>query len=1050
VEFHLLGPVELWADGQRSRLGTAKERCVLAILLLTPGQPVPAETIIDRLWDENPPAKPRQSLYSYVTRLRERLADLGDIELSSQSGRYLLQVNEEAIDWHRFRMLRAQARAMAESGDDDSALELHRAAAQLWRAEPLADLTGGWVSRIRKGMEEELQAATLERIEIELRLGHHADLVGELTDLFARFPWVERFAEQLMVALFRCGRQAEALEVYRKAQGRLLDEVGTNAWPGLQKLHQRILRGDPALLYVPKTRQAIARAPNTLPRDIHTFTGRQDVIEHLMGSLPHRQATAQSRCSLVIAIDGMPGIGKTCLALHLAHRLAEHYPDGQLYVNLHAHDQGQEPTDPATVLDAQLRVMGVPSGGIPQTLDERISLWRSQLAHRRMLIVLDDAAGGEQILPLLPGSPDCLVIITSRRTLTGLDDVRSHSLDVLPAADAAELFKSVVGPGRPLDEHGVAEVAERCGYLPLALQLAGSRLRHRRTWKVADLLARLAQDRPRLEELQVEGREITAIFEMSYRGLSPRQQRAFRLCSLHPGLDFTVHTAAAILDCSVGEAERTLDSLLDRHLINEQIRGRYRYHDLLHEYAQWHAHSEDTDSDRGVAVHRVLDHYLYTADQVDKRLYPHRRRRDMEIVHAASDPPPAVATEQQAQSWLAAEHDNLLGVVNYAAENGWSTHVAQFAQVLAEYLETSGRWIEAARLHERALSVWEDAGDKAGVAHALSDITLICFRSGQYEKALQHAEDAIAIYRSIGDRRGEGDILDQIGLIHWQQSRYQEALACCQRAMAIRRAAGDQRGEAESLDHIAIILDYIGRYHAAIDHRQQALDIYSRIGDLHGQQKAFNNMGDLHLRIGHISTASDYFERAAAVPLKMSIQHAAIWLNNMAEIYQHMDRYDEALSNYREALQTYRRIGDRRSEIETLLGIGSTFRRMGAYSEALIHHQKALVISRDISERHEEARALRCIGQVQLASDRHSAALEHFQRALDLADQIGDKFEQAKAHEGIGTTLLHIRGPAGARKHWKQALKLYERLGVPEANAVRSYLREPEKLLVRS
>lgn len=1045
VEFRILGSVELWVDGQRCDLGTAKERCVLAVLLMTPGQPVSAERLVDRVWGENPPSKARDNLYTYVSRLRRRIDRLGGGAsiASSRSGGYTLHVDAEAIDLHRFLLLLKQARAIADSGDDEHALALLREATRSWRGEPLADLFGDWAERTRKVLEDQLLTATLDRVEIELRLGRHADLVGELSELVARNPFHEKLVEHLIMALYRCGRQAEALRVYHEATHRLRDELGTSATPDLQELHQRILRGDRTLLPVPRARSPHVDPHNNLPLDLRFFVGRESEISELLASVsPAGPANMGEHSPVtVVAIDGMPGIGKTVFAVHLAHRLADQYPDGQLYLDLRTYDADQPAVDANTALDTLLRLLGVPVGRIPVALDDRAALWRTELAHRRVLVLLDNAAGHDQIRPLLPGAPGCLAILTSRRRLAGLDDVRSRSLDVLSAADAARLFSVVVGPGRAMDGDDITAVVRLCGYLPMAIQLTGNRLRHRPAWSVADLAGRLAQDNRRLAEIRAENREITMAFELSYRGLTHQQRQAFRRLGLHLGCDFTRYAAAAAIGESLAAADRILDDLHDHHLVTEPARGRFGFHDLIRDYARQRAEGDDTEPERRQTAQRILDYYVSTADRADRLLYPHRRRNDLQLTHPPPDPVP-IDTAAQARAWLRAEHENLLAIANHSPAHGRSGHVGLLAHLLAANLDTDGHWEKAALLHERAITVWRERGDRPRMAQALADLSVIRFRSGQYGAALEHANEALAMYRSLVDRRGEADVLDHIGLIHWHQSRFAEALSYCRNALEIRRSLSDRRGEAQSLDHTAILLDYTGRYREAADFRQRTLAIYAEIKDSHGQQMAMNNMGDLQLRLGRVGAALDFYQEAAEVGSEMGRQHEAIWLNNMADIHRHTLRHDDALYGYRRALRTYQEIGDRRSEIETIIGIGATFQLMGQYGEALIHHQKGLAIAREICERYEESRALRCIGEVLLSSGRYALALEHFQQSMELADDLGTPYEKAKSLEGVGSVLLHTRGRTEARKRWEQALRIYERLGVPEVRTLRSQLKK--------
>ncbi|WP_433463630.1 AfsR/SARP family transcriptional regulator [Spirillospora sp. CA-128828] len=1039
MEFRVIGPVELWIDGRRRDLGSTKERCVLAVLLLSPRQPVPAETLIRRVWDDAPPAKARQSLYSYMTRLRHRLDGVEGATLVSRQGSYLIDVDDQSIDLHRFRRLRDQARAIAESGDDEYALDHHRRAAELWRAEPLADLTGGWADRTRHNLEQELLAAAFLRIDLELQRGNHTDLVRELYDLTERHPQHQWPVERLMLALYRCGRPAEALEAYRRTHDLLVAESGTDPGPGLRQLQQQILRGDPELLRVPGTQLSVDRRPHTLPHDARVFVGRDAELRQLMEMVPiARNPTAGGSpggsAVTVIALDGMAGVGKSMLAVRLAHRLAAHFPDGQMFLSLHAHDARQKPVAPADALDTLLRMIGVPATRVPAALDERAALWRSELAGSRAIIVLDDAAGRDQVEPLLPGSAGCLVIVTSRRRLTGLHDAWALPLEILPVQDAMALFTAIAGTGRAEPGTDVAEVAELCGRLPLALSMAASRLRHRRAWVTGDLLARLTPDDRRLDELRDEDREITTVFEDSYRALPPPLRDAFRAFGLHPGPDLTAHAAAAALACPVREAERILEELLDRHLITEPARGRYRFHDLVQDYARRVARETDSDEERRRTVLRILDFHLAAADRANRLLSPHRPD--------GARPPglPPLADEAEAAEWFATEHACLLNAAAEAHRIGSPAHVARFARVLAGHLESRGHWDAAARLHARAVEALQGLDDDPGTARALADLSHIRFRVGDYDTAMENAEKALTIHRSTGARHREADVLGHISLIHWHQSRFPEALARCQEALEIHRSLGDRHGEAESLDHAAIFLEFTGDYPEAERLRLEALTIFTEIDDTHRRMMALNNMGDLMIRMGDVDRAAEYYAQTADAA-ELSRQHEAIALINMAGVHRRTGAHETALANYRAALAIALELGDRRNQVETLIGIGATFHNAGRYGEAIIHHERALAISRAISERYEETLALRHLGETLTASGRYPAAVDHLQKAYALSTDIGVPDETAKALESLGTALLHVQGAEAARDPWQQALHLFTRLNLPEARHLRARLR---------
>ncbi|WSA17512.1 tetratricopeptide repeat protein [Streptosporangium subroseum] len=1008
----------------------------MAILLMTPGKPVPVESLIRKLWDEDPPDRARDRLYSHIARLRGRLHGTDDgVRLRHGSGAYVLETDPENIDYHRFRTLRAQARAATESGDTKNAFRLYREAGQLWRGEPLSGLSGLWAVQTRQKLEDELLGSTVDRIELELLRGGHADLMSELYDLINRFQFNEKLVELLMLALYRSGRQTEALGAYRQARRRLVDELGAEPGPGLQALHQRILQGDLALL--PESRhdsQKIQKdvPPNNLPGDIYTFTGRTMELDQLISE------RAREDVVTVLAIDGMAGVGKTALAVHLAHRLADEYPDGSLYLNLYGHDARRESMDPATALDRLLRILGVPVSRIPNSLDERAAVWRTELTHRRMLIVLDDAIGHDQISHLLPGAPGCLVMVTSRRRLAGLDDVRSLSLDVLPPEDGAALFGRVVGAQRTLQADDVALVVRLCGYLPLAIQLVGNRFRHRPAWDVADLAGLLGRADRRLIEIRAENREITAAFELSFHCLDENQQQAFWRLGLHPGADLTSESASALLEFSQADAEKFLDDLLDYHLIAEPRRGRYRFHDLIREYARLLS-GQEPESRRAEVFQRILDHYLLLADTADRLLYPHRTRSLIEVSglpHLRS----GIGTADQALAWMNAEMDNLLLAARYAANHGWMKHTVLFAHVLSRHLDMWGHWAEGGDLHTHAVAVGREAGDQPGTARALADLSVVRWRTGQYDEALRLATEALVIQRALNDEWAIADLLDHSGLVHWHRSEFDLALGYFEQALHLRREIADRHGQADSLNHIAIVHWHRGNYTEAAQRLREAFTLYQQDGDRRGQQVTLNNIGDIEIRLGNYAAALGHYEESASFNPHMGPQNEAIWLNNVANAYQHMDRHADALECYRKALKAYRDIGDRRCEADALNNIGSCYARMGKNGEALIHHHQALNISIEISERYEESRALFNIGTLNRRANRYEAALVYYEKALHLTRAIGDVYQEARTLDEMGVTLACTGEEGRARESWRLALGLYEPLGVREAEAVRTRL----------
>ena len=1042
MDFRILGPVEIHVNGQPYSFGSPKERCVLAVLLYELGQPVDTDSLIDRVWGDNLPESPRASLYSYLSRLRGSLKKVAGSDqslLRRRSGYYTLNAEPGAVDLHRFRMLRAQARAIGDSGDDERAAELLREAEGLWRGTPLTGLSGEWVERVRTGLEAERLANTFDRIRVELRLGRHADLVGELCDLVAGHPFDETLIEHLMVALYRCGRQAEALDAYRRTRERLMQELGSEPGPGLRNLHQRMLNEDPVLVAEPATRPAPqSMHANSLPRDNPDFTGRATELDKLVRLIDSERAKSTVT---VVAISGMAGVGKSTFAIHAAHLLSNRYPS-TLYLGLHAHDPRAEPVDPASGLGILLRTLGVAPARIPASAEERAALWRTQLVSRRALIVLDDASDAEQILPLLPGAAGCLVLITCRRRMIELPGARWLPLDVLRPDEASSLFTRVIGAERARDRAATAQVVRLCGYLPLAIHLTGGRFRSHPAWSISDLASRLVRSHHRLDEIRAEGYAVAASLELSYRYLTVGQQRLLRQLALHPGTEFSVYLAAAATgDESLAATEQALDALLDHHLLEEPELGRYTFHDLIREFAWHRAHLDDPESERQQTIHRMLDYYLCLAGRASGIVYPFHRRMDLNLVYAPAIMP-SLDARPDSRSWMDVERINIVSMVHYAARNGWAQHAGLLPHMLAQFLDTAGFWEDAIALHRQAVGTWRECGDVRSEARALTDLCLVLGRTGRYSEAQQCAGNALNMYRAQGDQAGEAEALDRMGLILWQSSQYHEALSCYEKALVIRRAVTDPHGEANTLAHQAIAYWHICRYDDALKCLAKALVIYQRIGDMRGVGSSLNNIGYVQQHLGFYEEALDRYRQALTIYREIGDrQGEAISFSNIGNHCQRTGRYDESLNYYRRALSIYRDIGDRRYEADVLNNIGRVFQLSGHHSEALANYQKALVLAHELAEPYQEARSLVNMGSAHLGNDEYISAANDYRAALELSRQIGVPYQEALAEDDLGSVLLHIEGESAAREHWQRALVLFEQINVPEAGTLRNRLQ---------
>jgi DNA-binding SARP family transcriptional activator len=772
VEFRILGTIELEVNGIPHNLGSVKERCVLAILLLELGRPVTMENIIGRLWAQDPPDTAIPSLYTYVSRLRSYLRNATDdhVRIRGRSGSYTLEADQEAVDLYRFRKLRDWAREL-EGIDDQRAASLLRDAVALWRGPPMAGLNGVWAAGTRAALEEERFTAVRRRIMVDLRLGRHTDLVPEISALVALHPLDQELIGYLMLALYRCGRQAEALEAFRDFRTRQIEEIGTEPGPELSELHQRMLNDDERLTIESRTQIQSGIPPNSLPRDNPDFTGRAIEIDRIFDKINSGfgQATVG-----VVAISGMPGVGKSALAVHIAHMLGNSHPI-QIYLDLHAHDPIEEPVDPASALGTMLRSLGVDSAEIPAGVGERAALWRTRLAGKRALIVLDDADDPDQIRPLLPGTPGCLVLITSRRRAIELPGVFWLALKTMRPDEGAALFTRIAGDLRADDPSAVAAVVRMCGCLPLFIQVAASRLRNHPAWNVADLVAHLAHTLSYLGQSGPLEPEIARSLELSYRYLTNRQQKMFRQLALNPGADFSAHAAAALVGNE--NVENDLYVMLDHHLLEEQVPDRFSFHNVIREYAGHLSMICDTPSQRKEAVHRILDYYLFIADKADRIAHPHHRRLDVDITyHPASVP--RIDTPQAATGLMEAERTNLVHIVRHIEVAEWSAHAALIPHAVVRFLDGWGLWDDAAVANRRAVEAWQVIGDRNGEAMALTELCLILGRMGRHAEALESSNKALTLYRGQKDLAGEADALDYTGLILWQSSRYLEALSC--------------------------------------------------------------------------------------------------------------------------------------------------------------------------------------------------------------------------------------------------------------------------------
>lgn len=1033
MEFRILGPVELWSAGQRCDLGSLKERLILAALLLTPGTQVSAEVLIDRVWDDGAPAKARDNLFAYISRIRRRLRHaVGELaKLHGRSGGYVLDIDPERVDLHVFRLQWGQARAIARSGDGEQAVLLLRQAEKLWRGTPFAGLPGDWAARVREGLDEEHRAAIAERTGLELSLGKHSEILGELQSLLARYPLDETLVAQRMTALYRVGRQSDALDLYRRTHRRLVDEQGTQPGPGLAQLHQRILRRDPRLGVTPIYRRPDGvPQPNTLPPYPDHFVGRADEAAALARGIQRGDGPS------VRVICGMPGVGKTALAVKTAHDAAGKLPDAQIYLNFGTHEAGKTPLRPAEALQMLLEMLGIPNARIPVSLNERATLWRAELTHRRAVIILDDVPGEEDLGLFLPAAGDCLILITARHRLEGLNGVYMLPLGVLPGDDARALFAKIAGPERADDPAAVAKAVRLCGYLPLAIRLAASRLSRDDALSVTALVQEMSLPGSGAVPGNAANQEVMSAFEISFLGLPRDQQRLFRRLSIGPCTDINPHTAAALDGTSLADALGGLAVLTDHCLVEQTGEACFRLHDLARNYGMSCALRDEPPPEQRRAASRLLDYYLETADRADRILCPRRRRID---VHAPY--PPAAVTvmtgQAEARAWMERERHNILRAAAYASTHEWQQRCAALVHVIAGFLEMRGYWEDAISAHQLALRSCIDLADPQWAVRAALDLSHVYQLTGRYRAAIEHAEHAAVSYRFLGDRQGEAEALHRLGTIHDHMAGYLEALAYYHEAQILYTEADDQRGIADTLHHAAIACWCLGRYPEAAQHLQEALVLYRLAGDREGEATVLLNMGEIQRRQGlHRDAVSRYEEAADILEEIGGKQKRTLIRHNRGIVHQYKGNYQTALTSYLSALAAYREMGDLRDQANVFNDIGVTYQSMGQYGEALAHHQKARALADQIGDRYEQVVALKGIADARRGHGNYDEASSYYDQALKLAREIGDPFQQAKILDAFAETVLRLKGKEAARIYWRQALDILQRLGLPDAESV--------------
>ncbi|WHT17746.1 BTAD domain-containing putative transcriptional regulator [Crossiella sp. CA-258035] len=1014
VEFRLLGPVEIVLSGRSAPVEAAKHRTLLACLVLRAGQRVEATELVGYLWDdEDRPAHPRGALHTYVRRLRHLL---GAGLISTVAGGYRLAAEPEAADAHRFRQLLHTARQTADPAE--RAAVLHSALA-LWRGPALADITS---AALRRDYGDPLDTERLDalalRFDTELAMGRHESLVPDLWKATAEHPLREEFWHQLMLALYRTQRQAEALETYQRAADVLRQELGVEPSARLRELRQSVLTNDPALAApAPMTTAVAAWQPVCqLPPDIGDFVGRD--------RLGHRVAE-QLRRGRPVLVSGPPGVGKTALAVRVGHRLRADFPDGQLHVNLHGYatEAALRPTD---VLARFLRGLGVPPAQIPLEQEQQAELFRSVLRGRRVLVLLDNASAAEQVLPLLPAEPGCAALITSRNQLPGLG--LTVTLDALRHEDALALLTRTLGSAEP---EALDELAELCAHLPLALRIAAANLAETTGTCLANRVRQISGGN-RLTSLAIDGDPEAAVqqaFGRSYRTLLPEHQRLFRFLGLVPGPDFTAASAAALIGVPERHAASLLEELATANLVQRQEDGRFQLHDLIRLYAEHRCHAEESAESRDAAFQRWFDFYLYGADRATELLYREVSRTRLD------DPPPGTGPSgfpdhRAARHWFDLERPNLVAATLRAAEESRDDRAWRLADTLRGYFQHArllNDWLTTTEAGLRSAIRLEDPIAQACMHHGLG---VLHWFLGQQDTSMEHLDLARADLADSPEQVRLANVIANQGINHVDRRDHRQAIRCYRQALEMYVALGDEYRQVPLLSNFGIVLRELGQLDTARNCYLRALEIARRRGLANSEAVLHNNLGFVLWDLGDPEGALARLHEALAVFDRMGGRYGELnTLIGLAAVHTELGALDRAEDLVAEAVTRAESSADHKELAHGHNVFGVVTRERQRFHLAVAHHHQALELSRDTGYAQFETDALLGLADTHHAMGEPRLALDHALAALTLAAEVGYGVRLGQAHTSLARIHLDLGELPTARAHAAKALASHRKTG---------------------
>ncbi|MCT2592559.1 tetratricopeptide repeat protein [Streptomyces sp. N2-109] len=1038
ARFNILGTLEcLTSDGEQLPSGGLVQERVLVALLLSPDRVLPVSRLVEAVWDEEPPATAAHQVRKAVAELRRRIPGGRDLIVTEGPG-YRVAVEPGQLDLTAFSDLVRVAREQAADDNPEAAVDTLREALALWRGPVLVGSGGSVITAASAALEDRRLAALELFFELRLGLGEVGDLVGDLRDLVAAHPFQETLCGQLMLALYRSGRQSEALAEYSRVRRLLADELGVDPDGRVTALHEGILRNSPELATPPRRRRravpadtvptAPAAAPGkaapaphashaphappaearvvlvagpsndphrcTLPYDLPDFTGRERELEQLLAD---RHEPDGRRGARIMAIDGMGGSGKTSLANRAAHRLAGQYPDAHLYLDLRGHTPGEVPLPPGAVAEGLLRMLDVPGDRIPDDEAGRTALWRTTVKQYRLVLFLDNTIDSAQVQPLLPASADALVLITSRARLIDLDGAEWLSLGGMPPEDSTALISRMLGEERTAAEpQAVAELVELCAHLPLALRIAAAKLRNRSRWTVQYLVDRLGDETRRLDELRSGTRGVTATLNLTYEGLSPTHQAAFRLLDSHPGVEFDPYCAAALLGTDPGQAEDVLEHLLDTHLMQQYETGRYVFHDLVRSFAKWlrtQAGEDPSEVDQA-AAERLLDYYVAATEAACDLAFRGRApfSRTLEDTPRADIALPVLRNPVRGRQWLDREEENLLAAVTLACRRKAHGHAAELARNVVFQLDSRGRFEEFREVAGIAVAASRELGNQYLLALSLSNLAVADWKLGRFAEGLTMAQEGLELSVRLKDQRGEAKNTGMLGLLLATLGRFGEALPHLEQSIAIKRELGAPRAEAESLTNLSSLFEHMGRYAEAAAAAERSVELNQRIGARENEIVALTDLALARLGLGKDDDARTCLDRA------LGLCDESAPLGDSALVF--------ALS-------------------------ARVWRGLRETGRAAAHAAQALELTRGSCAPIRQAAVWNILGALRLLSGDHDEAWELHSDAHRIASAMGYRIEMARALKGMADVLAERGDTATADTRRAEAAQLLNAMNAP-------------------